>query len=302
MRLAVWVACAFGVLAAAAGCTQRDLSASGAPREQGRDHLTLHLGDGATIEVALVNAGEFMMGSAEGDGDERPVHRTRITRSFYMGVTEVTVGQYRAFLLDGGDDSGVVWSSELCPLRRDETYSLSDSEFGQDHAQPMMSVGWEGIQAFCQWLSQKTGRTVRLPTEAEWEYACRAGSTTAYCFGDSADALPDYAWCSENAGWRTHPVAQKEPNAWGLYDMHGNVWESCQDGYDSHCYENSAAEDPMVPSDHSERCDLVQFRVLRGGAWYLPARYCRSANRYAYDVRFQNEYAFGFRVVVSATR
>jgi len=261
-----------GVVAVAAGFGQGCRSGTHVFRQPAPDGLTLDLGDGGAMQLVRIPSGEFMMGSTRGSSDERPVHRVRITKPFHMGVTEVTVAQYRAFLRDGGDDSGVVWSSELCPLRKDETYSLSGNDFGNDDTQPMVALSWDGIQAFCRWLSQKSGRPVRLPTEAEWEYACRAGSSTAYCCGDDE----------------------------ARHDMHGNVWEACLDGYDSAYYRRSPPEDPVVPSDHSQRCDLVQFRVLRGGAWYLPAWYCRSASRHAYDVRFQEQYAFGFRIVLTA--
>jgi formylglycine-generating enzyme required for sulfatase activity len=135
------------------------------------------------------------------------------------------------------------------------------------------------------------GYAYRLPTEAEWEYACRAGSETEYCFGDSADRLGEYAWYSSNSGKRTHPVAQKQPNAWGLSDMHGNVWEWCQDWYGESYYRSSPTEDPQGPASG-------KYRVLRGGSWDNASADCRSAGRYwnSPEIRITNG---GLRVVAS---
>ena len=141
---------------------------------------------------------------------------------------------------------------------------------------------------FCKKLSKKTGKTVRLPTEAEWEYACRAGSKTAYCFGDSANELKDYAWYYGNSGRKTHPVGQKKPNAWGLYDMYGSVYEWCADWHGS--YNNGVQVDPTGPANG-------RSRVLRGGSWVDNPRYCRSANRIRSRPAFRNR-NLGFRVVV----
>jgi formylglycine-generating enzyme required for sulfatase activity len=133
-----------------------------------------------------------------------------------------------------------------------------------------------------------SGGKFQLPTEAQWEYACRAGSKTRYCFGDDEKQLGDYAWYSKNSGNKTHPVGEKKPNAWGLYDMHGNVWEWCQDWWKDGYYKESPVDDPTGAATGS-------FRVIRGGFWDYPARYCRSAFR-GLDGPGRRHYDRGFRV------
>ena len=124
----------------------------------------------------------------------------------------------------------------------------------------MVAVSWNDAASFCEWLSRKIGKKCRLPTEAEWEYACCAGSTTRFCFGDDARDLRDYGWSKENAFRKSHPVGQKMPQAWGIYDMHGNVWEWCSDWYDAKYYSRMPApDDPPGALSGS-------FRVLRGGS------------------------------------
>ena len=129
---------------------------------------------------------------------------------------------------------------------------------------PVVYVSWEDAKAYADWLG------MRLPTEAEWEYACRAGSEAEYYFGDNESKVAEYAWYHANSGGNAHPVGEKKPNAWRLYDMHGNVWEWCQDWYDA--YASSPAADPKGPSSGGSR-------VLRGGSWFYYAGLCRSAYR-----------------------
>jgi len=150
-----------------------------------------------------------------------------------MGVTEVTQAQYEAVM--GTNPSNHKGATN-----------------------PVESLSWDDAAEFCRGLSGKTRKTFRLPTEAEWEYACRAGSKTRFSFGDSESALGDYAWHKGNCGGKTQPVAQKKPNAWGLYDMHGNVWEWCADWLGS--YPTGPSTDPQGPTSG-------RLRVLRGGAW-----------------------------------
>jgi formylglycine-generating enzyme required for sulfatase activity len=155
-------------------------------------------------------------------------------------------------------------------------------------------VSWSDAVEFCRKLSalpeeRRAGREYRLPTEAEWEYACRAGSTTKWSFGDDEAQLGDYGWFNGNSGFHTHPVGQKKPNAWGLFDMHGNVWEWCSDGYED--YGSSAVTDPQGPSGASAR-------VYRGGSWSLTARYSRSAFR-NWNAPSSRSLNLGFRLALS---
>jgi formylglycine-generating enzyme required for sulfatase activity len=215
------------------------------------DTLTLDLGGGVDMQLVLVPPGEFLMGSPESEkhrsSDEGPQHRVRITRPFYLGRYQVTQEQWEA----------VMRSNPSC--------------FGGDE-RPVEFVCWEDCREFCRKLSKRLGREVRLPTEAEWEYACRAGSSGRYCFTDSEGRLGDYAWYEDNSDRRTHPVGEKKANVWGFYDMHGNVEEWCHDWYNEHYYARSPAADPPGPS-------WGWHRVLRGGGWYSSARLCRSADR-----------------------
>jgi formylglycine-generating enzyme required for sulfatase activity len=161
---------------------------------------------------------------------------------------------------------------------------------------PVETVSWEDAVAFCKKLSElpeekAAGRVYRLPTEAEWEYACRAGSTTRFGFGDSDSQLGPYALFDENSARTTHPVGGKTSNAWGLYDMHGNVWEWCADWKDD--YSTSAVTDPAGPATGSHR-------VLRGGSWLFEAAFCRSADRYR-SAPSNRDFYLGFRVALSSS-
>ena len=150
---------------------------------------------------------------------------------------------------------------------------------------PVINVSWQDAVDYCAWLIRQTGRHYRLPTEAEWEYACRAGSEAAYCFGDDEKLLRDYAWYEKNSGKKTHPVGEKKANAWGLQDMHGNVWEWCWDWWDD--YPSGELKNPRGPKEGSSR-------VLRGGSWYFDEIALRSADRYWSNPALSNGY-LGFR-------
>ena len=236
--------CAHGQKAATDASEPAPTSA-GIPKD-----LTLDLGGGVKMETVLIPADTFTMGSGRGPFEsEKPAHKVTISRPFYMGKYAVTQEQWQAVM--GADPSRFK---------------------GADR--PVDGVSWKDAQDFCRAASAKVGKTVRLPTEAEWEFACRAGSTTDYCFGDGEAALAEYAWYEGNSSGVTHPVGQKKPNAWGLYDMHGNVWEWCQDWCDQKYYATSLRVDPQGPARSN-----LGAHVLRGGAWHVEASYCRSAGR-----------------------
>jgi formylglycine-generating enzyme required for sulfatase activity len=226
------------------------------------EQISVDLGDGVTLAMVLIPAGEFLMGSPDAEKDassgEKPQHRVRITKPFYLGKCLVTQEQWQAVV--GGNPSRF-----------------------KGPQNPVERVSWQDCQAFLGKLNAKVGRPhpgplpvgqgeFRLPTEAQWEYACRAGSTTSYCFGDDQSQLGAYAWYNQNSDDKTHPVGEKKPNAWGFYDMHGNVWEWCQDWHDEGYYAKSPMDNPTGPATGLSR-------VFRGGGWNSDARGCRSANR-----------------------
>ncbi len=215
------------------------------------------------MKLMGVPAGTFQMGSIEGDDDEK-IHTVTLSRGFYMGRTEVTQGEWKAVM--GSLPSAM---------------SALGQEFLGDK-KPVVLVSWEEVQEFIRKLNAKGEGTYRLPTEAEWEYAARAGTT-----GDHAGNLDSMAWYNKNSGNKMHEVATKQANGWGLYDMHGNVWEWVQDWYGD--YSSSAQINPTGATSGSDR-------VTRGGGWSSYAVYARSAVRYESPPSYQNGH-LGFRVV-----
>ena len=215
------------------------------------------------LEFVRVQPGEFVMGTETGEANERPQHRVRITKAFELGKYEVTQAQWEAVMKE------------------------NTSQF-QGRDLPVDSVSWNSAEDFVKRLTaMDAAHSYRLPTEAEWEYAARAGTT-----GDYAGDLDAMGWYYSNSESRTHPVGQKKPNAWGLYDMHGNVWEWCQDWYQANAYSESAAADPRGPADGATK-------VLRGGSWGSNAGFNRVTCRVSFDPRSQNRY-FGLRLVREA--
>ncbi len=251
------------------------------------------------MTLVRIEPGSFLMGSSKDQIDhrmrqfpdskwesfdsEQPQHTVKITRPFYLGAHQVTQGHYQVVM--GNNPSDFKGSDDL----------------------PVESVSWFDAITFCNRLSEREKRTpsyringtevtalggdgYRLPTEAEWEYACRAGSATLYPFGANAGALGKFAWYDKNSENKTHAVGQKSPNAWGLHDMLGNVGEWCADWYEAQYYVSSPPADPPGPSWASRR-------VIRGGGWHNRPVYCRSAYRYRQlPARRCNE--LGFRLAL----
>ena len=240
----------------------------------------------ATIEMLPVPGGTFLMGSPESEADrqadEGPQHQVEIS-PFWMGKHEITWDAYE------------IWGDEIDILRRriikspasprDEvadavtrpTEPYTDMSFGMGMGQhPAICMTQHAARMYCRWLSAKTGRYYRLPTEAEWEYACRAGTNSAYSFGDDASELGDHAWHTGNSDEEYHKVGLKKPNPWGLFDMHGNVAEWVLDQHLPDCYESQAAsktKNPLaIPTE-------LFPRVVRGGGWDDDAPMLRSAAR-----------------------
>jgi len=239
------------------------------------------------IEMALIPGGTFVMGNEKGDDDEKPAHSVAVA-SFYMDRYEVTQKAYESLM------------------------GSNPSKF-KDPQRPVERASWVAAIKYCNMRSMKEGlqpcydiekvecnfaaNGYRLPTEAEWEYACRAGTSGAYSFGENSADLGAHAWTKSNSGQTTHPVGQKKPNSWGLYDMYGNVAEWCNDRYGEKEYAVRAADNPHGPANGDER-------ILRGGSWRGAEDRCRSSARASEtpglaDVCFGYE-AYGFRCVRSA--
>ena len=256
---------------------------SGADGEGGSmgEERVFSLPGGGEMAMVWIEPGTFMMGSPESEeghqSHEGPLHEVELSWGFWLGKYEVTVGQFRRFVDATGYNAGDrCWTYENDDGDWRSGRNWSNPGYAQSDDHPVVCVSWDDVSAYAGWLSGETGVLHRLPTEAEWEYACRAGTTTRWSFGDDESQLGDYAWYYDNA-WdmgKTHAqaVGGKLPNAWGLHDMHGNVWEWVQDWYDSDYYKSSPRVDPPGPSSGSSR-------VSRGGSFGHYARIVRSAVR-----------------------
>jgi formylglycine-generating enzyme required for sulfatase activity len=272
------ISSAYGIISQILITEPEDAEASRSAASGLRDELVgkavpVNLGEGIEMEFVLIPSGQFIMGSPKSeqarDNNEGLQRTVKLTNSFWITATEVTQAQYERLM---SDNSGQF---------------LGDRN--------PVEASWNDAVSFCRMLSEKTGYAVRLPTEAEWEYACRAGTDTRFSFGEDESELGDYAWFKENASdaneQYAHVVAQKQPNPWGLYDIYGNMWEWCSDYYGVN-NRPSPIEiiDPKGPSEG-------KFRVLRGGSWFSAAKDCRSASRY-WLAPDSSDNIVGFRVVI----
>lgn len=239
-----------------------------AGRELARKNLRI---SDLALDLVWIAPGTFAMGSEKGSPDELPVLQVKLSAGFWMGRTEVTQAQWQA-----------VMGNNPAHFR------------GADR--PVELVSWAEAMEFCRKLTARErhagrlpeGYSYTLPTEAQWEYACRAGTT-----GDHAGPPATVAWYKSTAKDQTHPVGQKQPNAWGLHDMHGNVWEWCLDWYDEKgyaMYRAASVSDPVGPSSGA-------LRVSRGGSWFSTAPFCRSADR-NWNSPGRRDYVLGFRIVL----
>ncbi|MCY2952402.1 MAG: formylglycine-generating enzyme family protein [Planctomycetota bacterium] len=289
------------------------------PVAQPAKELKLDLGNGVSLKLVQIPAGQFLMGSPETEkdrGKDEVQHEVTISKPFYMGVTHVTVDQFAAFVKDsayktdaekvGGSLGFDIKDGKLDP-RVVEGCSWRNPSFDQKGDHPVVQVSWNDATAFCDWLSKKSGKTVVLPTEAQWEYACRAGTKTAYPWGDNPADGKGWANCADQslkkklsnapAEWElfswddgfafTAPVGSFKGNAFGLYDMNGNACQWCRNRDGD--YEKGAATNPTAARN-------AGLHVVRGGSWYTsPPAYCRSAFRWLFPIQF--DYV-GFRVAV----
>ncbi len=223
------------------------------------------------MEAIIPTSKRFQMGSNDdGNKDEKPVHEVIINYDFEIAKYPVTFEEYDLFCEDTGREKP------------------DDEGWGRGR-RPVINVSWHDAKAYCKWLSEKTGETYRLPTEAEWEYVCRAGTTTKWSFGDDEEELEKYAWYDKNSGDKTHPAGRKLPNPWGLYDMHGNVWEWCEDWYIDN-YKETTIDGSANKKGEQE------YKALRGGSWISSANSSRSADRYR-DYPDNRDHIFGFRLL-----
>jgi formylglycine-generating enzyme required for sulfatase activity len=269
------------------------------------------------MELAWMPAGKFTMGAPPTEEPrqrcEEPAHTVVISRPFYLAVHETTVANFRAFVqasrhetdAEKGGQGALRWNTVKQAWEQDAHCTWKNPGWPQGDNDPVVCISRRDAEAFCYWLERTEGKPYRLPTEAEWEYACRAGTVTTFAFGavltaDQAnfdDTLP----FGESAGdadrvKKTAKVGSHAANAWGLADMHGNVWEWCADYFNSTYYQRSPARDPLGPPGRGN-----PLGVVRGGSWCARAKDCRSAARQALSLAsIRND--LGFRVVLDVTR
>jgi formylglycine-generating enzyme required for sulfatase activity len=253
------------------------------------------------MKLALIPPGTFRMGSSADEPfrgeNEGPLHEVCLTRPFAIGVDPVTLGQFKEFVKDKGYRTEAESSGLGALVLHENTWEMDakanwqNPGFAQADDHPVVCISWNDARAFCDWLSQKEHKQYDLPTEAQWEYACRAGTQTQFSFGEEQE-LPEHTWYEANSKRRTHPVGEKKPNAWGLHDMHGHVFQWVADWHSGSYYAQSPRDNPPGPP-------AGEYRAVRGGDWNCKPAMLRSAYRGYHDGRNSNG---GFRVVVGLPR
>ena len=248
-----WPQLSVALISAAALFTSVDVQSQN-PAGEPKD-LSVDLGGGVRMDFVLISPGAFVMGSEKGKEDQKPLAKVTLTKPFYLGKFEVTQEQWQSIMHTNPSN----WKGTNLPAER---------------------ISWDDCQIFAAKLGEKVpGYRFSLPTEAQWEYACRAGTTTEYSCGDTDTNLLDFAWFVPAANRTTHPVGEKKPNPWGLHDIHGNVWEWCQDWYGP--YPGGELTDPTGPATGSSR-------VIRGGSWSHRSSDLTSAFR----LKFRSDFRF----------
>jgi len=250
--------------------------------------VTTKAGEKISFDMVLIPAGNFQMGSPAGEAgrkdNEGPQHEVHVD-NFYLCTTETTIELFMAYYQETvSAKRDFITTQEQNQTKKAEdvdaitgpTPVYGDMTMGYENQHPAMGMTWHNAVTFCQWLSKNTGKNYRLPTEAEWEYACRAGTTSTFGFGDDTEKLKDFAWYEETADYETSAVAKKKSNAWGLYDMLGNVREWVYDFYSQDAYKSAAAQSPAV---NPKGPDTGQVHVARGGDYSCPAEELRCAAR-----------------------
>ena len=305
---------------------------------ESKKNYKISFNNGVSIEMVWIPGGTFVMGRGGSDEawlkekklndsdlyiGEKPLHSITLD-GFWIGKYEITAEQYCLFLNEMGNPKSKWYDniyntylyeyfneeSKFATIKRTKIIDKNTEDEKEIYVpqegcakRPANEIKWIGAIKFCQWLSEDTGKKYTLPTEAQWEYACRAGSNGMYCFGDDVGTLNQYAWYEENSDKQVHPVGEKRPNKWGLYDMYGNVEEWCLDYYDPEYYYRSPQKNPcrnIEPGEDSKSgmtSMKMGHRILRGGSYLQPAEGCRSANRDSQDPDSLCLMNNGFRIV-----